>query len=172
MPLPAPVTRTDLPGNSWLMAVTVPRSAGELGLQDDDGEQEQAADDRLPVGRKRNPAEAVLEIEDVEHHGEQQRAGQRRADRADAAGQQRAADHDRGDGEQLPAHAFGRLAGAELRGEDDAGEPGQQPGGACRRRAACARPSAPSAWPSPRRRRWRECAGRPDAARARSSRAT
>ncbi len=42
-----------------------------------------------------------------------------------AAGEQRAADHHRGDGEQLPADALDRLAGAELRREDDAGEPGQ-----------------------------------------------
>ena len=53
-------------------------------------------------------------------------AGERRTDRARAAGQQRAADHDRGDGEQLPADAFGRLARAELRGQDHAGQPGER----------------------------------------------
>ncbi len=51
------------------------------------------------------------------------------ADRPEPARQQRAADDDRGDREQLPPHALDRLAGAELRGEDHAGEPRQAAAG-------------------------------------------
>ena len=76
----------------------------------------------MPIGAEADPAEAVLEIEHVEDQAEQQDAGQRRRDRADAAGQQRAADDDSGDREQFPADALGRLARAELRGQDDAGQ--------------------------------------------------
>ena len=35
------------------------------------------------------------------------------------------ADHDRGDREQFPPHAFGRLAGAELRRQDHPREAGE-----------------------------------------------
>ena len=86
---------------------------------------EAAADHRLPVGGEADPAQAVLEVEDVEDQAEQEGAGQGSADRADAAGQQRAADDDRGDREQLPADSLGRLAGAELGRQDHAGEAGQ-----------------------------------------------
>ena len=75
------------------------------------------------MGAQRDEPHAVLEIQNVEDEPEQEHAGQCRPDRADATRQQRAADHDRCDGEELPADALRRLAGAELGRELNAGEP-------------------------------------------------
>ena len=81
----------------------------------DDEQQEGAADHRLPVGARLiqpRPFSNMMMLKIS-------RAAARRPGceptEPTPPGQQRAADHDRGDGEELPADALGRLAGAELR---------------------------------------------------------
>ena len=87
----------------------------KLCLHGYDNQEERPADHRLPIGGQADPAEAVLEIQDVEDQPEQEHARERRADGADTAREERAADHDRRDGEELPADAFTRFAGRPIR---------------------------------------------------------
>lgn len=72
--------------------------------------------DRLMVPRP------FFEIQQIEDHTEKQRPGDGRGNRSHAAGQKRAADHDRGDGGKLPSRAFQRLARAIARGKEDPGQ--------------------------------------------------
>ena len=100
-------------------------TAGEFCLQDYDHQQEEAADDRLPVGRKRDPALAVFEVKHIEEDPEQQHTSQRGTNGTHAPCQQGPAHHNCSDGEKLPTNAFDGLASTELRSEDDTGKPGK-----------------------------------------------
>jgi hypothetical protein len=66
-------------------AVRLRGSSDQLGLQHHDDEEEQPADNGLPVRRKAYPAPAVLEIQNVKDEPEQEHAGERRSDGAVAA---------------------------------------------------------------------------------------
>ena len=83
--------------------------------------QERAADHLLVVR-----GEGADLVDQVLDHLEQQHAGERAAERAGAAGEQRAADDDRGDRLELAALADGGQAGRRLCGDQDAGETGEQ----------------------------------------------
>ncbi|MCY1230209.1 HTH-type transcriptional repressor PurR [compost metagenome] len=61
-----PPRETDLAGEAVCGATGLGTSVPchQLGLKHDHDEQESAADDRLPVGGERNPAETVFEVQD------------------------------------------------------------------------------------------------------------
>src|SRR6267378_3873818 len=98
--------------------------AAVLALVEDHGaDDDPAFDDRLPVRRD------VDEVESVVEHADDQRAHDGAGDGADAAGGERGpTDHRRGDSVELVAHSQTRLARADARGDDQAGQSGEHAG--------------------------------------------
>src|SRR5258708_3429171 len=84
----------------------------QTALQQDDEQDEQALNDGLPEEADVEDASVVeavvvFELENLDDHAQEQGADEGAEDRACASRQQGATDHDGGDGDQLPAFAFG-----------------------------------------------------------------